>query len=84
MDVALAGHDHSYERLLIDGVREFVVGTGGRSLYEFEQEALPTTEVRDDNSYGILRLDLDDDTYAWQFLPAGDSLFSDSGTGDCG
>ena len=84
MDVALAGHDHSYERLLIDGVREFVVGTGGRSLYEFEQEALPTTEVRHDDSYGILRLDLDDDTYAWQFLPAGDSLFSDSGTGDCG
>jgi hypothetical protein len=84
MDVALAGHDHSYERLVADGVREFVVGTGGRSLYAFEQEPLPTTEVRHDDSYGLLRLDLGDGGYEWEFLPAGNSPFSDSGTGDCG
>ena len=31
-DVVLAGHDHHYERFApIDGIRSFVVGTGGRS-----------------------------------------------------
>ncbi len=33
-DVVLAGHDHHYERFApIDGIRSFVVGTGGRSHY---------------------------------------------------
>ena len=84
MDVALAGHDHTYERMVVDGVREFVVGTGGRSLYPFEDEALPATEVRQDDTYGILRLDLGEGGYEWEFLPAGPTVFSDAGTGDCG
>jgi hypothetical protein len=84
MDVALAGHDHSYERLVVDGVREFVVGTGGRSLYAFDREALPATEVRQDDSYGLLRLDLSKGGYEWEFLPLSPTVFSDAGTGVCG
>ena len=34
-DVVLSGHDHTYERCLADGIREFVVGTGGKSHYPF-------------------------------------------------
>jgi hypothetical protein len=83
MDVALAGHDHSYERMVVDCVREFVVGTGGRSLYAFEHEALPTTEVRQDETYGILRLDVGEGNYDWEFLPASEPAFTDVGSGDC-
>ena len=33
-DLVLVGHDHDYERIApVDGIRSFVVGTGGRSLY---------------------------------------------------
>jgi hypothetical protein len=69
--------------MVVDGVREFVVGTGGRSLYAFEHEALPTTEVRQDDTYGILRLDLGVGAYDWEFLAASEPAFTDLGTGDC-
>ena len=84
MDVALAGHDHSYERVAAGGTREFVVGTGGRSLYRFEKDNLPSTETRHDGSYGLLWLALGEGTYEWQFVPLGTTPFSDSGTGGCG
>jgi len=83
MDIALAGHDHSYERIAAGGPREFVVGTGGRSLYRFEKEPLASTEARHDGSYGLLWLALGEGSYQWQFVPLGMTLFSDSGTGDC-
>lgn len=83
-DVVLNGHDHSYERLRTDGVREFVVGTGGRSLYAFDSAALPATEARHQGSYGLLWLALSDGSYEWQFLPLGATTFTDSGQGDCG
>lgn len=84
VDVILAGHDHTYERVLVDGVREFVVGTGGRSHYPFTKDPLPTTEVRDDQDFGLLRLALGEGWYEWQFVPVGSSTFADSGSGDCG
>jgi hypothetical protein len=82
-DVVLNGHDHSYERLAVDGVRQFVVGTGGRSLYPFEKQPLPETETRSDASYGLLWLSLGEGTYDWEFLPLGRSGYSDAGSGSC-
>ncbi len=85
VDVVLGGHDHDYERLVADGVREFVVGTGGRSLYKWPDGASSFTEVRQNTTYGLLQLTLGEGTYAWKFLPAdGDLTFTDSGTGECG
>jgi hypothetical protein len=84
LDVALAGHDHDYERIRVGEVTDFVVGTGGRSLYPFEREALPTTEARHDKSFGLLWLALGEARYEWQYLPLGTTAFTDSGTGDCG
>lgn len=83
LDVALAGHDHSYERVAADGAREFVVGTGGRSLYAFEHDPIPETEVRHTGNYGLLWLALAPDGYEWQFLSLGVPGFSDTGSGDC-
>jgi hypothetical protein len=82
-DVVLSGHDHTYERVLVDGVREFVVGTGGRSIYPFEKSPLPETEIRSDDAYGLLRLVLAAHGYSWDFVALGQSGFTDSGSGTC-
>jgi len=83
-DVVLSGHDHDYERLgPIDGIRYFVVGTGGRSLYEWPNPPLPLTVVRADDTYGLLELTLGDGEYAWRFVAASGGSFADSGSARC-
>jgi alkaline phosphatase len=83
VDVILNGHDHDYERISVDGVREFVVGTGGRSIYSFTKAALPTTEARTDQAYGALWLELAPGEYGWRFVALGNSGFQDTGSGTC-
>lgn len=83
-DVVLVGHDHDYERMKpIDGIRSFVVGTGGRSLYEWPGSVLPATEGRANDTYGLLELTLGDGDYAWRFVPATGGSFTDSGQAEC-
>jgi hypothetical protein len=82
-DVVLTGHDHNYQRISVDGVREFVVGTGGRSLYPFEKSPVRGTEVRNDATYGLLWLSLGEGTYDWDYLALGRSGFTDGGSGTC-
>ncbi|MDQ3865231.1 MAG: metallophosphoesterase, partial [Actinomycetota bacterium] len=91
-DVILNGHDHDYERLApqtpsgkpdaLRGMREFVVGTGGRSLLPM-RDPLPTTESRDNTTYGLLKLTLSPTGYDWQFVAAGEATFTDEGSGVC-
>ena len=83
-DVVLSGHDHDYERLSpIDGIPSFVVGTGGRSLYAWPGSPLAETEVRANDTYGLLELTLGATAYAWRFVPASGGAFTDSGEGVC-
>jgi acid phosphatase type 7 len=92
-DVLLTGHEHSYERFApmdaegkpddAKGVRLFVVGTGGGNLRRFENPPLPTTQTRQDDTWGVLKLDLEPTGYHWNFLPVAGSSFSDSGAGSC-
>ena len=90
-DVVLAGHDHTYERFApmnadgeLDeaGIRSFVVGTGGASTYDFEEIA-DNSEVRDNESHGVLKLTLHDDSYDWEFIAVDGDTFTDAGTGEC-
>jgi hypothetical protein len=90
-EVVINGHEHNYERFApmnaagqADplGLREFVVGTGGRDLYNFGT-LLPNSEVHDDTSFGVLKLTLRPTGYDWQFVPAAGSIFTDSGSTDC-
>lgn len=91
-DVVLAGHDHHYERFAPQtgagvadaarGIREFVVGTGGRSHYAFSTSR-PNSQVFEGNTYGILKLTLSASSYSWQFLPIAGSTFTDTGTTSC-
>ncbi|MGH2416500.1 MAG: metallophosphoesterase family protein, partial [Microcystaceae cyanobacterium] len=91
-EIVLNGHDHDYERFASQtpsatadskrGIREFVVGTGGKSLYPFLQ-VQPNSEVRDNETYGVLKLTLHSNGYSWQFMPVKGKTFTDSGRGVC-
>ena len=92
-DVVINGHDHDYERFVpqtpfgvadpVRGIREFVVGTGGRSLRRFPGRPVANSMVRNASTYGVLRLDLSPGSYTWRFLGVPGSTFSDSGAGVC-
>jgi acid phosphatase type 7 len=73
-DVVLGGHVHHYERwkpqspdgvASAQGIREFVVGTGGRS-HEAGTAAANLSSMIDD-AFGVLLLTLHDDGYSWRF-----------------
>lgn len=90
-DVVLSGHDHDYERFApqtVDGkadprgIREFVVGTGGVSLYD-RVTSQPNSEVSEHRTWGVLKLTLKSDSYGWQFVPIEGQSFADSGSGKC-
>jgi hypothetical protein len=91
-EIILGGHSHSYERFALQdpwsqpdpdrGVRQFVVGTGGKDLKPFET-IQPNSQVRQASSFGVLALWLRSGSYRWQFLPAAGSSFTDSGSGVC-
>jgi len=90
--IFLAGHEHSYERFApqdpdghadpVNGIREFVVGTGGRS-HDPLGFAIANSEVRNTNTFGVLKLTLIPGSYSWEFVPVEGETFTDSGTGFC-
>jgi hypothetical protein len=90
-DVVLNGHNHVYERFgplgasgqrAPDGVREFVVGTGGASRYPFTDPPRPGEEVRSADSFGVIQLTLRPTSYSWRFVSIA-GTFSDSGASRC-
>jgi hypothetical protein len=103
-ELALAGHNHSYERFEPlgtapkdtsaspsfqqptpdpNGIRELVVGTGGKNHYGFSNPMLNGEVVRNGDTFGVLLLTLGDGTYSWQFVPEAGKTFTDSGSGVC-
>lgn len=65
------------------GIRQFIVGTGRRSLYPFGDEPAPNSEVRTNETYGLLKLALHEDRYDWEFVTPLGAAFSDSGSSNC-
>ena len=92
-EIVLSGHAHDYERFapqdaaghldLARGIREFVVGTGGKSHSGAAAAFLPNSELWNDDTYGVLELTLHRTSYAWKFLPEPGKSFTDSGSGAC-
>ena len=83
VDVVLGAHEHLYERFKKkEGIRHFVVGTGGRSLYAVEQRA-DGSEFVDDENFGVLEVRLRRSDYAWRFIASGGEVL-DKGEGTCG
>ena len=90
-DVVLVGHDHDYERFAPQdangardsarGLRQFVVGTGGKTLYSFSSP-VANSEVRA-SVFGVLKLTLRAGAYDWRFIAEGAETFTDSGSAAC-
>jgi acid phosphatase type 7 len=91
-DVVLNGHDHDYERFApqdpnanpdpVRGIREFVIGTGGKNHRPFAAPKA-NSEVRDDTAFGVLKLTLKPNGYDWLFIPESGKHFTDSGSSPC-
>jgi len=90
-DVVLNGHEHDYERFApqhidgkaaANGIREFVVGTGGRVRHPFST-VRANSQVRDNSSWGVLKLTLHPSGYNWRFEPAAGGTLHDAGSASC-
>lgn len=91
-ELVLTGHDHDYERFApmtatgaLDkerGIVQIVVGTGGKSHYAWGA-IQPNSLVRNNDSYGVLRLSLSAGSWSFKFVPVAGKSFTDSGTGTC-
>lgn len=91
-DIVLAAHDHNYERFAPldaagardeeNGTRSFVVGTGGAWLTPILFKKWHS-ETSDNNTHGVLRLNLARNGYSWEFLPVGGAGFTDRGAARC-
>jgi hypothetical protein len=92
-EVVLNAHDHHYERFAAQdpqgqadpkrGLREFIAGTGGRAHYRLPGAPQPNSEVRNADTYGVLKLTLRPGRYDWAFLPVAGQTFTDSGSAAC-
>jgi tartrate-resistant acid phosphatase type 5 len=71
--VVLAGHDHTYERLIIDGFPYFVNGLGGRSIYPFDCP-IPGSQVRYNDNYGAMLIEANLDSMTFKFYSIDNDL----------
>jgi acid phosphatase type 7 len=91
-DLVLVGHVHHYERIaplnaegLVDrrrGLRQIVVGTGGRN-YQQTQNRKPYSEAFNTDTFGVLFVSLGPDSYSWTFQPEVGDDFIDTGSDIC-
>ncbi len=91
-DLVLNGHRHNYERIApmrpngtsdpTFGIRTMVVGMGGIGGSSLTN-VFPLSEARNGNTFGVLKLYLYDDSYAWKFVPVAGKTYTDSGSTAC-
>lgn|SRR5262245_22919058 len=89
VDVVINGHDHGYERLTPmtpdgvtapNGIRPFITGTGGASLYPFGSRPNSAAQF---STYGVLKLTLRNRDYDWDFIEAAGGRTLDHGSDVC-
>ncbi len=92
-DVVFSGHEHNYERFSPQdpqgradpqrGIRQFVVGTGGGGGEAQISDPIANSEVRIDDTDGVLKFTLQPKSYEWEFVPVKGESFTDSGSAQC-
>jgi DNA-binding beta-propeller fold protein YncE len=92
-DIVISGHDHDYERFAPQdptgkadpqhGIREFVVGTGGKNSHRLFANVVANSEAHQADTFGVLKLTLHARSYDWQFVPEEGKTFADAGSGKC-
>ena len=89
-DLVLNGHKHNYQRLSkmnpdgaldANGVREIIVGTGGKDR-GLSATLWPGTGASDGRHFGILELTLHPTSYDWKFIADSGEIL-DSGSDEC-
>jgi hypothetical protein len=94
VSLVLTSHEHNYQRYApynrasnaVDpnGIREIVTGTGGNgSIYPITHKTKPGLEAYQSTAFGVLKVTLNSDSYAWEFLPVAGETYTDTGTGSC-
>lgn len=90
-DLVLNGHEHHYERWApmdqsgqpsATGIREIVVGTGGKAHGSVVTPGVSGLEAFDGTHFGVLRVTLRPRSYQWAFTGEGGAVL-DSGTTTC-
>jgi hypothetical protein len=92
VDVLLVGHNHIYHRWAPqdgegnadpDGVRQFTVGTGGRSLYPYGPKPRPANlQAAQRKAFGVLEMTLHPTSYDYRWVPVpGEPAFRDARSG---
>ena len=66
-DVVLSGHDHTYERILRDGITYFVNGLGGKSKYSFFG-VIEGSQMRYNQDYGAMLVEASENAIRFQFI----------------
>jgi acid phosphatase type 7 len=92
-EIVLSASSHNYERFApldrngavdrANGIRQFVVGTGGAFFTGGITTGITGSEVAQNHSFGVLMLTLHPSSYDWRFVPIAGSSFTDSGTDQC-
>jgi hypothetical protein len=91
-DIVVNGHEHNYQRFAkqsptgaaaANGIREFVVGTGGARLYALAATPEPNLEAGIADSYGVLNLSLADGSYSWEFIGVDGQVLDSGGPVAC-
>ncbi len=91
-ELVLNGHEHNYQRFapqtadgVVDpdrGIREFIVGTGGRSIGG-GTTAFANREAFNANAFGVLKLSLHATSFDWEFVPVAGKTYTDRGSASC-
>jgi hypothetical protein len=92
-EIVLSGHSHDYERVApvdpdgtvdqAEGIRQFVVGTGGAFFTGGLGSRIPQSEAAQNTTFGVLFLTLHPTSYDWRFVPEAGETFTDSGSTAC-
>uniref|UniRef100_UPI0031CDD982 metallophosphoesterase n=1 Tax=Saccharothrix mutabilis TaxID=33921 RepID=UPI0031CDD982 len=92
-DLVVVGHDHNYQRFApsrpdgtkdtVNGVRQLLIGTGGRGYYNFDSSSAATQEVGNTNTFGVGKLTLTSTGYTSDFVPVSGRTFTDTVSGAC-
>jgi hypothetical protein len=92
-DLLVSAHSHNYERVApltrngdldgVNGMRQFVVGTGGAFFTGGLDSLIPHSETAQNNTFGVLFLTLRPTSYEWSFVPEAGGTYTDSGSTAC-
>jgi hypothetical protein len=94
VEMVLSGHAHMYERFApqrsdttpaADGIRHFIVGTGGRNVdsdHDFQRPFQRNSQFRLAHTFGLLRMSLTDTGYWWSYVDETGRV-RDSGADGC-